>query len=367
MGLGRGRWLIGTLALVFLAPACASGTNVQPAIDAAIQEAAATALAGTATVGATRTLAPTVDVPTPSARGPACGLERWPVKTLSDLDAAKVDFHPKPTDVTSLRALVAPASLPQDRRIAPTELETYAIEVEVQGFKLEDDSDIHVVVHPIGKPGETMIVELAEATCNGAVASAQREAMQSARQSFTSVCGGPSKKFRPCAATLEITGVAFFDFLHGQTGVAPNGIELHPVLSVTRLGAGVPAVIPSPPTQAPPMGLVASSAASVSPTIASSTGNLSVTALSVTSPASRGSTATLTAQTTAGASCSITVRYKSGPSSAAGLGSKTAAANGQVSWSWRVGANTTPGTWPITLTCSLGSAQATASTSFQVN
>lgn len=29
----------------------------------------------------------------------------------------------------------------------------------------------------------------------------------------------------------RITGVASFDFLHGQTGVAPNGIELHPLLA----------------------------------------------------------------------------------------------------------------------------------------
>jgi hypothetical protein len=28
-----------------------------------------------------------------------------------------------------------------------------------------------------------------------------------------------------------ITGVAFFDFQHGQTGVAPNGIELRPILA----------------------------------------------------------------------------------------------------------------------------------------
>ena len=28
-----------------------------------------------------------------------------------------------------------------------------------------------------------------------------------------------------------VTGVAFFDFKHGQTGVAPNAIELHPVLA----------------------------------------------------------------------------------------------------------------------------------------
>jgi hypothetical protein len=31
---------------------------------------------------------------------------------------------------------------------------------------------------------------------------------------------------------VTVTGVGFFDFLHGQTGVAPNGIELHAVLDV---------------------------------------------------------------------------------------------------------------------------------------
>jgi hypothetical protein len=31
-----------------------------------------------------------------------------------------------------------------------------------------------------------------------------------------------------CNAT--ITGVGFFDIVHGQSGVAPNGIELHPAL-----------------------------------------------------------------------------------------------------------------------------------------
>jgi len=28
-----------------------------------------------------------------------------------------------------------------------------------------------------------------------------------------------------------VTGVLFFDKLHGQLGVAPNGVELHPVIS----------------------------------------------------------------------------------------------------------------------------------------
>jgi hypothetical protein len=31
-------------------------------------------------------------------------------------------------------------------------------------------------------------------------------------------------------ANARVTGVAFWDFDHGQTGVAPNAIELHPLL-----------------------------------------------------------------------------------------------------------------------------------------
>lgn len=73
--------------------------------------------------------------------------------------------------------------------------------------------------------------------------------------------------------------------------------------------------------------------------------------LSVTSPVPAGANATLTAETSPNASCTITVYYKSGASSAAGLGPKIADANGAVSWTWKVGARTTPGTWKIVVSC----------------
>lgn len=38
-------------------------------------------------------------------------------------------------------------------------------------------------------------------------------------------------------ARAKVTGVAFFDFDHGQTGIAPNAIELHPVLGFHCLTA----------------------------------------------------------------------------------------------------------------------------------
>jgi micrococcal nuclease len=71
----------------------------------------------------------------------------------------------------------------------------------------------------------------------------------------------------------------------------------------------------------------------------------------------RGSNATLQVRTAPNTSCSIEVDYKSGPSTAPGLVAKNSDGAGNVSWTWKVGANTTPGAWPITVTCAGASAQ----------
>jgi hypothetical protein len=50
-------------------------------------------------------------------------------------------------------------------------------------------------------------------------------------------------------AKARVVGVAFFDYKHGQTGVAPNAIELHPVLGFACLSkAGPPPPPPPPPS-----------------------------------------------------------------------------------------------------------------------
>ena len=46
------------------------------------------------------------------------------------------------------------------------------------------------------------------------------------------------------------------------------------------------------------------------------------------------------------------------PSTASGLRPKTASSAGAASWAWKVGSRTTPGSWPVTVTCVLGPTQA---------
>ena len=77
----------------------------------------------------------------------------------------------------------------------------------------------------------------------------------------------------------------------------------------------------------------------------------SVRLVSVTSPAYPGSDATLVARVSSSSVvCSVTVYYKSGPSVAQGLYPKRPR-NGRVSWTWKVGGNTTLGRWPVTVNC----------------
>ncbi len=74
----------------------------------------------------------------------------------------------------------------------------------------------------------------------------------------------------------------------------------------------------------------------------------------LTTPIHRGADATASVHTAAHASCHITVTYSSGPSHAHGLGHKYASSAGNVSWTWTIGPSTTPGYWPVKVSCSKG-------------
>jgi hypothetical protein len=147
-------------------------------------------------------------------------VERWPVKTLSDQDAAQVNFTPVQSSVAELRSLVPPAPLPQSSRIAPTELTVFTLTAQVVEMKLEEDRDIHLVIAEPSDPSATMITEFPDADqCSGAVASAHAAEMRTARAALVSAFGQPSSsQFTNLTGTATLTGVGFFDFLHGQTG-----------------------------------------------------------------------------------------------------------------------------------------------------
>jgi hypothetical protein len=151
---------------------------------------------------------------------------------------------PQDSSITDLRAITKPTNA-TDGRI-PDERKVYRIQAIATAFKIEDDSDVHLAIGDPADPNNlTMIAEFPAASClAGSTAAAQEEA---ARADMIRALGDPPtgsyRMFNP-APCVTLTGVAFFDRLHNQRGVAPNGIELHPVLSF-QAGCGIPA---PPPT-----------------------------------------------------------------------------------------------------------------------
>ena len=98
-------------------------------------------------------------------------------------------------------------------------------------MKLEDDHDIHLVIAVPSAPSKTMLTEFPDTTCNGASISPKKGKMASARSAIIAACGQPSSSdFTDLSGRATLPAVGFFDIPHGQTGVAPNAIELHPVL-----------------------------------------------------------------------------------------------------------------------------------------
>ena len=167
--------------------------------------------------------------PGPAACGAHCGTERWAVKTLSDEDRNLVHLRPVQTTIEDLVALVPPSHLPAFNRIAPTELTVYRVAARLAFLKQEEDKDWHLVLMSPRDSTVTMIAEIPDPECSGACSSGFAERFTSVRQVLFDRVNAPGGERRPL---IWITGVAFFDFLHHQRGVAPNGIELHPVLAV---------------------------------------------------------------------------------------------------------------------------------------
>jgi uncharacterized protein (TIGR03437 family) len=161
--------------------------------------------------------------------GPQCGVERWPVKTGTDADANLVNLNSvTSTTIAALSALPVPSNKPDNNRVPPTETTVFVLSATITDYKLEDDSDYHIVLQDSG--GRTMIAEIPLATCVG-LGSPFLPGIASARSQFNARFTATTS-LKTANIPAQIKGVGFFDFLHGQTGVAPNGVELHPVLDI---------------------------------------------------------------------------------------------------------------------------------------
>lgn len=212
-----------------------------PQLRAPLRVPAALAVAATPFIVASLTSSstPTVEQVIERPGVHYCAVFRWDVKTMTDPGAAQVNLTPTDTTVHALVHLpwtkVVPTHLPRagEATFAPVELTTYRIQAKLDGWKIAaDDGDIHLVVRD-PTTDESMIVEFPDPKCTTKASTVDRKPMTAARHAVETDCPGATLRtsFHKLAGEATITGVGFFDKKHNQTGVALNGIELHPALS----------------------------------------------------------------------------------------------------------------------------------------
>ena len=158
-----------------------------------------------------------------------CGVERWSVKTGTDQDVGLINLASKTgTTITGLSAIAAPNPIPDDRRVQPTETTLFVLNATLKKYVRAYDSDYHMVL--ADDTGHTMIAEIPDPGCVGP-GSPLAAGIAHARAQFDAVFTATAS-FQNADVPVQITGVGFFDYLEGQEGVAPNGVELHPVIDI---------------------------------------------------------------------------------------------------------------------------------------
>jgi hypothetical protein len=164
-----------------------------------------------------------------------CGVERWAVKTGADASAATVALQPRDTTIAALGAIPAPnpTTLQNSPRIAPTEFQSVRLtNVTLVKFRLENDSDYHLI---LTAGNATIIAEIPDPACvhGGPFLAGITRARQAFDAKFTvDTSVGIPTPWQTANIPVTVSGVSFFDVPHGQTGIAPNAIEIHPIMDI---------------------------------------------------------------------------------------------------------------------------------------
>ena len=273
----------------------------------------------------------------PSALFAQCGVERWSVKTGTDPDSGLVDLNSSSsTTIAAMRAFTTPSPIPSNNRVGPAETTQWVINATLTVYKLEGDSDYHLVLSDAS--GNTMIAEIPSPTCVGA-GSPFFSGIQNSRAEFDARFTATTS-FQTANIPVQVRGVGMFDFLHGQTGVAPNGIKLHPVLDV----------IFNPSTQTPDFTLSASAGS-----VSVAQGGTQTTTVSTTVSGGFNSAISLSAS---GLPAGVTAAFSPSSLGAPGSGSSTL--------TFTAGSTATVGTSTVTISASGGGVSHSATVSLSV-
>jgi hypothetical protein len=171
--------------------------------------------------------------------GPWCGGPLWHQMTFSDADRARVQLDRSPTDIASLGALHAPPTI-GTRRTTSLQLHTWRLGVVVDRYRIASNGEIVLVLYSIPND-KYMNAYFPNPHCLSKDTRDRAEIL-AARRTFVAHCAHATAAWQLLGASVDLSGVGFWNPSRNTRGALSNGAELRPITNFDLVsGCGVAA------------------------------------------------------------------------------------------------------------------------------
>jgi len=169
--------------------------------------------------------------------GPWCGGPLWRLMTLSDADRGRVRLDRIPTDIASLAGLGSPPKI-GIQRTTSFQLHSWRLGVVVDRYRIASNGEIVLVLYSI--PNDRYMNAYFPNPHCLSNRTRDRAGILAARRAFTDHCPHATAAWQLLGASVDLSGVGFWNPSHATRGALPNAAELRPLTNFKIVsGCGV--------------------------------------------------------------------------------------------------------------------------------
>lgn len=161
-----------------------------------------------------------------TAPGPWCGGQLWRLMTFSDADRGRVHLDRLRTGIDSIADFQPPAKIGV-RRTTNFQLHSWRLNVVLDRFRIASNGEIVLVLYSI-PTGKYMNAYFPNPHCLSK-RTRDRAGILAARRAFTDHCPPATAAWQLLGASVDLSGIGFWNPSHATRGALPNAAELRPL------------------------------------------------------------------------------------------------------------------------------------------
>lgn len=196
------------------------------------------ALAAAAAAAAHAVTSPVVKAHTKRAPGSWCGGVLWRQMTFSDADRRKVVLSPTVTTIAEMSQLTPPRRITTSRT-TPFQRHVWRLNAVIDRYRIASNGEIVLILFSINT-GQYMNAYMPNPSCLSR-RTREREDILDARRLLVGHCAPVTTAWQLLGATVDVSGVGFWNPVTRTRGALRNGAELRPITDLTiEAGCGMP-------------------------------------------------------------------------------------------------------------------------------